>query len=315
MSFLGGITGGGVDWDIQLADDAARGVLPGATLRGTARATAHRDIDARAVVAGLIGTAEWKVSSSRRDPNGAVVNDTTWKSDDLGRVEARLAGPTRLANGETIELPFELALPLSAPPSFDSNVLRVKWELEVKLDVGGMDPSADLPVRVLLPVSQVRANAAGLGLNALAPRVDGNGGDTFAIEVEPVPLVAGRPFRGVVESRDALKDARIEIKFAADVRDTGIDVFGTIGRDTLGLSQEKGQSETRTAWVGALREAGSAADGRRRYEFAGDVPPDTSPTVVLPYGEGLATLDVVVHKRFMPDGHLTRDVAIATAED
>lgn len=315
MSFLGKLTGGGVDWDVRFAEDAwASGLLPGGMVKGTARLTASRDIDARAIVAALIGHAEWKVRTSRRDSDGRVVNDTTWRTDDIGRVESVLAGATHIASGQTLELPFEFAVPPSAPPSFDSNVLRVKWQVEVKLDVGGVDPSANVPMRILLPASQVRANGATLGLNALSPRVEGADGGGHAIEVEPVPLVAGRPFRGSLETTEALKDARIEIKFGTDVRDTGGALIGALARDTIGLSREVGQSEVRSIWAGDLREAGSGANGRRRYEFSGELPPDTSPTILLPYGQSVATLDVVISRRFMPDRHLTRQVAIATAE-
>lgn len=315
MSFLGKLTGGGVDWDVQFAEGAgSSGLLPGGTVKGVARMTARRDVDARAIVAALIGLAEWKISTSRRDSDGRVVSDTTWRTDDIGRVQSVLAGPTRVVSGQTLELPFEFAVPPSAAPSFDSNVLRVKWEVEVKLDVGGVDPSANVPVRILLPASRVLANGAALGLNALAARVEGADGGGHAIEVEPVPLVAGRPFKGSLETTEALKDARIEIKFGTDVRDTGSALIGALAHDTIGLSREVGESEVRSIWVGELRESGSGANGRRRYEFSGELPPDTSPTIQLPYGQSVATIDVVVSRRFMPDRHLTRQVAIATTE-
>ena len=316
MSFLGKLTGGGVTWDVRLDDDAggASGLLPGGTVRGTARLTAQRDVDARAIVAGLIGVAEWKISTSRRDADGRVVPDTTWRTDDIGRIETVLAGPTRIANGQTLEFPFELGLPLSAAPSLESNVLRVRWELEIKVDVGGVDPSANLPVRVLLPASQVAAAGATIGLNALSPRVEGADGGGHVIEISPVPLVAGRPFSGSVETTEALKGARIEIKFVTDVRDTGMQLIGSLTRETISLTRETGESEVRSIWVGELREAGAGAGGRQRYEFAGELPPDTSPTVLLPYGSATAKVDVVVARRFMPDRHLLRDVAIATTE-
>lgn len=315
MSFLGKLTGGGVDWTVTFAEDAgASGLLPGATVRGVARLTARRDIDARAIVAGLIGVAEWRVSTSRRNSKGQIETDTVWRSDNLGRVETVLAPATHVANGQTLELPFEFAVPPSAAPSFDSDVLRVKWEVEVKLDVGGVDPSANVPVRILLPASQVRANAATLGLNALAPRVEGADGGGHAIEIDPVPLVAGRPFRGTLETGESLKGARVEIKFETDVRDTGNQLIGSLTRDTIGLTRESGDSQTTSVWVGELREAGDAGGGRSRYEFSGELPPATSPTILLPYGQSKARVDVVVSRRFMPDRHLTREIAIATGE-
>lgn len=315
MSFLSKLTGGGVDWTVTFAEGAGdSGLLPGATVKGVARLTARRDIDARAVVAALIGVAEWRVSTTRRDSDGDLVTDTVWRSDNLGRVETVLAPATHIANGQSLEFPFEFTVPLSAAPSFDSKVLRVKWEVEVKLDVGGVDPSANIPVRILLPASQLRANAATLGLNALAPRVEGVDGGGHAIEVDPIPLVAGRPFRGTLETGESLKGARVEIKFETDVRDTGSGLIGSLTRDTIGLTREKGDSESASVWVGELREAGNAGGGRRRYEFSGELPPATSPTILLPYGESKARVDVVVSRRFLPDRHLTREVAIATAE-
>src|SRR5688572_14657210 len=108
MSFLGKLTGGGVDWDVTLAD-AGTGPLPGNTVHGRARFTVRRDIDARGVIAALIGTAEWKVEVSRRNSDRQVETDSRWNSDDLGRVEARLSGPARYTNGQTTELEFDLA--------------------------------------------------------------------------------------------------------------------------------------------------------------------------------------------------------------
>ena len=317
MSFLGRLTGGGVTWDVRLDDGAGAGtagLLPGSTIRGTARLTAERDVDARAIVAALIGVAEWKVSSSRREGDGRVVPDTTWRTDDIGRVETVLSGPTRVANGQTLEFPFELALPPSAAPTLDSNVLRVKWELEVKLDVGGVDPSANIPVRVLLASSHVAAAGATLGLDALSPRAERGDSGGHAIEISPVPLVAGRPFSGSIETSEALKGARVEIKFVTDVRDTGLELIGSLTRETLSLTRETGESEVRSIWVGELREAGVGANGRQRYEFGGELPTDTSPTVILPYGSATAKVDVVVARRFMPDRHFIRDIAIATTE-
>lgn len=315
MSFLGKLTGGGVDWTVTFAEGAGTsGLLPGALMMGVARLTARREIEARAVVAALIGVAEWRVSTSRRNSAGQIETDTIWRRDDLGRVETVLAAGTRVANGQSLEFPFQFAVPLSAAPSFNSKVLRVKWEVSVKLDVGGVDPSANIPVRILLPASQLRSNAATLGLNALAPRVEGPDRGGHAIEVDPIPLVAGRPFRGTLETGESLKGARVEIKFETDVRDPGTQLIGAIARDTIGLTRETGDSDTGSVWVGELREAGDVGGGRRRYEFSGELPPATSPTILLPYGQSKARVDVVVSRQFLPDGHLTRDIAIATAE-
>ena len=309
MSFLGKLTGGGVDWDVALTD-AGAGLLPGATVHGRARFTVKRDIDSRAVIAALIGTAEWKVEVSRRGSDRQVETDSRWNSEDLGRAESRLSGPARYTNGQTTELEFALTLPPGAPPSVDTGVLRVKWELEVKLDVGGADPSANIPVRVVLPVASVQASGSALGLTALSARSDSA---DAAIEISPVPLVAGKPFTGVVETGEALKNARIEIKLEAQVTGRDGALAGALQRDLLNISSERGQSETKSVWVGELRDGGAGPRGRR-FEFSGVLPADASPTVQLANGRTTATVDVVVSRRFMPDRHLVRDVAIASGE-
>ena len=308
MSFLGKLTGGGVDWDVQFAGGPTA-LLPGGEVRGRARFTARRDIDSRGVIAALIGQAQWKVQVSRRS-GGQVETDAVWRSDDLGRAETRLAGPAHYTNGQTSEVEFAFAVPPAAPPSVDTGVLRVTWELEVKLDVGGVDPSANIPVRVAVPTAALRAAAATLGLNALTPKTDTA---EASIEVNPVPLIAGRPFTGVVESNEPLKNARIEVKFAAEVTRGDGALAGALQRDLLNIGSERGESETKSIWVGEPKDVGSGPRGRR-YEFSGQLPADASPTVQLANGRTTATIDIVVSRRFMPDRHIVREIAIATGD-
>jgi hypothetical protein len=232
----------------------------------------------------------------------------------VGRQEIHLSGPGRFASGKAARHDFELTIPPGAPPTFESDILRLTWLLEVKFDVGGRDPSVEQAIVVLQPAELVQAAGTSLGGFALAPRAEGSqDGKSYTIELEPAPLLLGAPFQGAFEFPEGIdSNARVELKVRVEtIVGGGVDV-SFHGRGNVMLTGgRRDVDETITIWSGGLSDAGQAAGGRR-YTFGGTLPAQAVPTVQLPHGRSQAVLEVIVPKRFRPDTRFSRDVALAS---
>lgn len=304
------MSGGGVEWVLEV--EGGRHVIPpGGRLRGVLRLTATRDIGARAVKASLVGVEHYAFDVTQRDSRNQSRTDRRWESQEVFRQELELMGSTSIAAGETRSLPFELALPPDAPPSLETSVLRMRWLSRAWIDVGGgLDPSAEQAILVPMTPDAVRAADPA----ALAERSDSGG--SFAIAVEPRPLITGAPFSGIVDMQEGLDlgKTRVEVKLkaASNYSDGGLDLGVTLpGGLRLDSNARRAAVETRTVWQGSLTEAGSK-DGGHRYAFQGQLPAEPIATVSLPHGSVTATIDVIVDRRLRPDEHFTRPVAIVS---
>ena len=114
-------------------DVSTRTVRPGDAISGTLTVTPHEEISARAV--------RVQIERRRNDPDRNV------DADDGTRVE--LCGETVLRPGEERTLPFEIAVPQDAPPSFRAQYNHQHWYLQGVVDVKrSSDPSVQLEVVV-----------------------------------------------------------------------------------------------------------------------------------------------------------------------
>lgn len=120
-----------------------------------------------------------------------------------------MLGATSLAAGASIDTPFQVPVPSLGPPSLDATEVRVAWELRANLDVPGFDPSLALPVRVLQPISLLRAGVIDVAQFALFDEA-GVGTDGLAglLRLDPVPLCVGAPFRGTLTMTQRHRPAR-----------------------------------------------------------------------------------------------------------
>jgi hypothetical protein len=313
------LTGGGVEWAVELEDQRAA-FLPGETVRGTVRMNVSRAIEARAVIATLSGTEEYQYEVTERVGSGNSRIDREWAAEQLANAEVQLLGPTSLAAGDSRSLPFELAIPADAPPSFESGVLRIRWQLDVRIDTSGGDPSVQQQLTVRRPADVLLAAGAAGGADAgaglLAERVTGSeDGTDYAITLQPSPLQGGLAFTGIVETREGLElgTTRVELKLrvwtnAAGGWGIGIELPGGLRMESKAT---RSVNETRTLWSGPLTEI-EAGEGGRRYSFSGTLPSAPTPTLVVPHGSADALIDVVISRRLRRDIHYTRPVAIAT---
>ncbi len=286
---------GGIDWTVELARDD---LLPGRLVPGRVRLMARDRVHGRAVILTLRGEERWKYETTTS--NGQTTTTTVHTGrDDLPAIPIRLAGEITLAAGEVLDLPFELPSPPLGPPTVVGDTAAVEWSIEVKLDREGFDASIQVPVRVLQPVALLRAGVVRVAPFALygAAEGEGSGGLTGTIELDPVPIAAGQPFRGrvAISAASPVKARSIRGELLVDVKVT---VSG-------------GLKETITGWTGQL-SGPVELSGDHILEFTGVLDAATPPTVVLPHSTVAARFVVIVDRRLAPDHRLGRDVAVAT---
>lgn len=312
------LTGGGVDWLIEL-DQPSGPYQPGAEVSGRVRLTPQRAMEARASRVGLSGVEHYVLSvleqrsGFNRDRSDRHDRDDRWFSDELFRQDVDLAGSTSLAAQTPVEYTFTLRVPAEALPSFDSEVLRLRWVVRAWIDAGGVDPSTERDIVVAPPAGHSMVSTAALA----ATTSDG----PAALSVDPLPIVVGQPFRGSIESPEQLDVGRTRIEIKQRIQtNTGMGGIGGMlegvtvrveGVELLGGS--KGVQRDRVLWTGQLTAAGAGQAGQR-YEFSGQLPDAPVATVTLPHGSSTETLDLVISRRLLPDRHISRPVAIVSSQ-
>jgi hypothetical protein len=292
----------GVAFAVELDGDG--GLLPGRMAGGRVRLTPAKPLDIRAASASLVGMERWKHAETTTDGQGHATTRIVTSTAEIPGTSIPLLGATSLAGGETREIPFALAVPGLGPASLDADVCRLDWILRVSLDVpGGFDASVEVPVRILQPAALLRAGVVDVAEFALYPKADAmTGSIQGSIELDPVPLCLGSPFRGSlsIESADRLQlqMVRLELRVAA--------------RATVA----SGQREEITAWTSVLGgDSPITLEGQQSWAFEGELPARDLPTVELPHGRTDATFHVVLARSWAPDHHLVRDVAICSTAD
>ena len=285
----------GIDWRIELERDR---LLPGRLVGGTVTVTPSDDIDARHLVVALIGHETWQHERSSTDAQGHTTTETVTTTVELPRVPVELDGPLQLHPGESRSWPFQLPVPPLGPASVEATVLRVTWVVEAKLDRPGFDSRIEAPVRIVQPVALLRAGVVHVGEFALYPEADAAVDDlTASIELDPLPLCAGSPFRGVVTLRAGrprrLQEIRAEI------------------RVNLRATVSGGKHQLLTPWTAVLVPSVDV-DGERRLEFEGALDDTALPTIETEHGRTDASFHLILAMAWARDPHLVRDISIAT---
>ena len=300
-----------VDWTIGL-DGGRIDVAPGGPVRAVITLRPGQAIDARRVMAALVGTEEYRYSETEYTGRSSS-SEEKWGKVDLFRREIQLVGPGPIAAGETRSGPVEFQIPADALPSLDARVLKMRWRIETWIDVGGRDPKFEQQLVVPLTVAQLNPDdGARMGEQV---QVSGDG-RPVAFWAQPAPLRAGQPFTGAIDvwTPLALESTHVELKLNTSTRmDSGgglaaEHVLGIIGLPT---SAAMGLNGADVLWRGALTYGGPSGAGHR-YLFSGGVPLAPICTAVYPHGIATAALDVVINRRLRTDEHILRPVAIVT---
>lgn len=289
----------GVDWRVELPRED---FLPGRIVAGRVRLTARERFTADALRISLTATEHWKHEESSTDAQGHTTTRVVTSRAEVVREPVDLLAPVSLAAGETREFAFEQPVPPLGPASLDADVAGLEWLFEAKLDVpGGFDSRLERAVLVHQPTALLRAGAVPVEEFALYGSADvAADGITGTIELEPMPLACGQPFRGrvVLQLPSALKlqEVRAEVQVRVEATVSG------------------GRSETITAWSSVLVPEG-VLEGDRTIEVEGVLDARPLPTIELPHGRTAATFHVILARAWAPDTHLVRDVAIATTTE
>jgi hypothetical protein len=290
---------GGVEWHVEL-DRAV--LLPGRLVGGRLALHATSDVEARQLVAALVGEEHWRYEETRRDANGTTSTEIVTSRDELRRVPEILHGALHLAAGERWETSFDLPVPAMGPASLDATEAGLEWRFEAKLDIdNGFDSSTERPVVIAQPTALLRAGSVHVGEFALYESADvAADGVTGSIELEPMPLVTGESFDGRIRlqvgERARLQEIRAELR---------VRVEATVA---------SGREETITAWSAVLAPE-AEYHGSIDLPFSGALGPRPLPTVELPHGRTQATFHVILARAWTLDTHLVRDVTIATTRE
>ncbi len=283
--------------DLELERDR---VLPGRLVAGQLRLAFARDVEFRGIVAALVATEQWQWTKTERDANGNTRTTTETERREHQRLPVMLSGPGARAGGEVLEFSLELPIPPLGPATFEGDVSRLTWELDVKVDVPGFDPSVTAELVVLQPTGLLSAGVIDVAQFALWPSADAAAGDARgAIALDPVPLCIGAPFGGllsVTSDRMKLQEVRLEL------------------RQRIKATVSSGNSEEITLWRSTVAGEGEFG-GEQAMAFNGELAAPWLPTIRLPHGRADAQFHVILVKAMARDIHLVRDVAICSTTE
>jgi hypothetical protein len=311
VRILDRLTGGGVDWQIELGS-ASGAFRAGDEVTATIRYVAKGRVKPRAIRAALVCTEEYVYEVLERSRGTASrPSSSSWQKrrfhNELFRQDMELSGPTELAANAPGEFALRFALPADALPSFEGGVLRLVWQLRAWMDLGGRDPSTERDIYVLAGAERLAVAA-----DALAPAVQ-DAEAQASIYLEPAPLAAGQPFRGYLETTEAIDVRSVRVELRQRVETTGASGGGaTITLNNISLAGgQRNVADERVLWQGQLAPMEGSGAGHR-YQFGGQLPLAPTGTLALPHGTSVATIDVVISRRLLPDRHVRRPVGIVT---
>lgn len=298
MTVTARTSGGGFELLLEVDSDQ---LLPGRLVDGrlTIRSRAGGGASVRGARVTMIGTETWRHDETTTDAEGHTRTEIRTSHQDLPKIPIALPGASGLAVGEERTLDFKLPIPSLGPPTIDGTELRVDWVVRANLDVPGFDPDVELPVRVLQPVSLLRAGVIDVAQFALFDAADAAVDDLRGtIRLEPMPLCVGAPFGGslTLEQMPTRRVQEVRLELRVQARST---VSG-------------GREETIVLWAGRLAGPGDFGGAGTSYAFEGTVGDRSLPTARTPHGRADATFHVVIAVALARDPHLVRDVAICS---
>jgi hypothetical protein len=291
----------GGEWSVRLDPEV---LLPSRDAQLAVTFTPHKELNARAVRARLTGTERYRYRRSESTGGSGTRTVEHTGTEEVGRLDAVLAGPGRLAVGQPVSREWTFHVPDLGPASFEGEVLRCDWEITVSVDVPmALDPHLRVPVHVAQPTALLQAGVIDAGAYALfeeAPiNVDAH---PAQLKLEPVPVCIEQAFRGVVTLETPqpvpVQEVRLELRVHAKVTVSG------------------GEEEEILVSRGHLEADGDAFGGPlASHAFTADPPGLWVPTVDLPHGHARAVFHVILARAWARDVHYVRDVALCTTTE
>jgi sporulation-control protein spo0M len=122
-----------LDLDVETRAAGVPILRVGDRVTGTARITPNQDIKLNSVAVKLL----WKAHGKGSSEEGVVEEFSPPRTKSL-------------AGGQETSLPFDFALPMDGPVSYDGEYVKISWLLRVYLDIPwAIDDEEDFPLLVL----------------------------------------------------------------------------------------------------------------------------------------------------------------------
>ena len=171
-----------------------------------------------------------------------------------------------------------------------------------ELDVPGFDPGVVLPVTLHQPTALLSAGVVTVGQFALWPSADaGENGISATLEIEPVPMDLGGPFKARIG---------LDVSSSLDVQEIRAEL-----RVKAEATVSSGLNEEITAWSSVVSGSTRLASGHHDFMIEDALPEVALPTARLPHGQTSATFRLILARSWRGDPNLVRDVALATTRE
>jgi len=280
-------------------------LLPDRKATFTLTFTPTRDLDSRGVSAAVrcIERYRYDETETSMGADGKTTSRSVTRTveDELHRADFALAGPGRLAAGQTQTWTFAMDMPGLGPATFEGEELRCDWIVEAKVDLPmALDERFATHVRVAQPTALLEAGVVDTGQYGLFDEAPSNV-DAFPaqIRLEPVPICLGEAFSGrfTVQTAEPIEvqEVRLELRVHARVTHGG------------------GHQEEILVQHGRLQADGNRFGGEFAvHPFAADAVDAWLPSIDLPHGTARGMFHIILARSWAPDIHYVRDVALAT---
>ena len=140
MRFWDRLTGGAAEVAVELDKPM---YMPNDVLRARVTISSDGEFEAKSALVTLRGQEEIRYTVPRYDDEGNKTGtERETDQSQTVKVEERVPGPIRLAEGQREQFEVELHIPMNAPPTYQGRHARHHYRLRVGLDVAwSADPS------------------------------------------------------------------------------------------------------------------------------------------------------------------------------
>lgn len=255
--------------EITITLDRPNGTYaPGEPISGSIVIRPNNDLKLRGAMVMLIGTEEYEYQTTTyttdSEGNSRQEFHTTWGSSQLLFDERRILGEGVLSGGVAQNDTFQFDMPADALPTCAGKILRVYWQIDVKLDrAWESDLHATVEVRVVTRFPESQGQSGEYGQSNEPDEAD------LALILPGLTAASGQSVSGyvrVLPRKDFESRVRLEL----------------VGEEHVSVEQGN-RHENRYA----QQLAGSTRFTAGRLQtmpFQIPVPPDAAPTIVTPNG-------------------------------
>lgn len=268
-------------------------VGPGQELRGSVTVRCAEDHDVRGGTIALQCEAEIEARFRQRGRQGSRVVKKRGR-DKVFEQEQKLFEASVLPAGPLSTYGFVFVLPDTALPTYDGEILKLRWKLCAKLDIkSAPDASAEQDIVVCLPPAGPYPPPSEDDLEEAYSQCG------LALELDGSAVCTGGTLSGTL---------RILAKQGLELQE----LRAQLSRREQVTVGEGNEHSVELARVQIAQETTLSAGEQHEYRLSVDVPPGRTPSVATPVGGANWALDVVLSRRLAPDIHLKRRINVYT---